>query len=90
MGFGEISLTKLMLILAIVAVLFGTKKLRNIAEDLGGAIKGFKDAMNKGETEGHGPEDGRPAEQIDQHESGGDSMPPRAETKATQNQRNAS
>lgn len=88
MGFGEISLTKLMLILAIVALLFGTKKLRNIAEDLGGAIRGFKDAMNKGEAEGYGP-DKRPVEQIDQRESGGDSMP-RAETKATQNQRNAS
>ncbi len=36
---------ELIIILAIVALLFGTKKLRNIGGDLGGAVKGFKDAM---------------------------------------------
>ena len=35
----------LLLILLIVLVVFGTKKLRNIGSDLGGAVKGFKDAM---------------------------------------------
>lgn len=44
MGF---SLTQLLIVLAIVALLFGTKKLRNIGGDLGGAIKGFKKAMNE-------------------------------------------
>jgi len=40
------------LILAIVLVLFGAKRLRNVGSDLGGAIKGFKSAMKEGEEEG--------------------------------------
>jgi sec-independent protein translocase protein TatA len=47
MGF---STTHLIIFLVIVVVLFGTKKLRNIGSDLGGAVKGFKDGM-KTETE---------------------------------------
>jgi sec-independent protein translocase protein TatA len=43
-----ISIWQLVIILAIVALLFGTKKLRNIGGDLGGAIKGFKKAMGDG------------------------------------------
>jgi len=35
---------QLVIILVIIVVLFGTKKLRNVGKDLGGAIKGFKDA----------------------------------------------
>ena len=41
--------TQLILILVIVVLLFGTKKLRNIGGDLGNAIKGFKKAMNDGD-----------------------------------------
>ena len=41
-----ISPTQLIIILIIVALLFGTKKLRNIGSDLGGAVKGFKKAMS--------------------------------------------
>lgn len=44
MGFG---VTELIIILVIVLVLFGAKKLRNIGGDLGGAIKNFKSAMNE-------------------------------------------
>ncbi len=47
MGAGGISIGSLLLILAIVLLLFGTKKLRNLGGDLGGAIKGFKKAMNE-------------------------------------------
>src|ERR1700739_1866692 len=39
----------LLLILFIVLAVFGTSKLRNIGRDLGGAVKGFKDAMREGE-----------------------------------------
>ena len=46
MGFGPL---ELFIILAIVLVLFGAKKLRNIGGDLGGAIKNFKSAMNEEE-----------------------------------------
>ena len=38
-------------ILIVVVLVFGTKKLRNIGEDLGGAVKGFKDGMREGTTE---------------------------------------
>ena len=46
---GGISIWQLLIILAIVIVIFGTKKLRNLGGDLGGAIKNFKSAMNEGE-----------------------------------------
>jgi len=46
MGFGGISIWQLLIILGIVVLLFGTKKLRNIGGDLGNAVKGFKKAMN--------------------------------------------
>lgn len=43
-----ISITQLLIILAIVIVLFGTKRLRNLGGDIGGAIKGFRSAMKDG------------------------------------------
>mgnify|MGYP006286894339 CR=1 FL=1 len=54
MGFGGISIWQLLIVLVIVVLLFGTKKLRNIGGDLGGALKSFRSAMkddNKGEEE---------------------------------------
>jgi sec-independent protein translocase protein TatA len=46
MGFGGISIWQLLIVLAIVLLLFGTKRLRNIGSDLGGAFKGFKKALD--------------------------------------------
>ena len=46
-----ISVTQLLIILAIVIVLFGTKRLRNLGGDLGGAIKGFRSAVKDGNEE---------------------------------------
>lgn len=43
---GEISITKLLVVAALVVLLFGTKKLRTLGGDLGATIKGFKKAMN--------------------------------------------
>ncbi|SFC83498.1 Sec-independent protein translocase subunit TatA [Pseudoalteromonas denitrificans] len=45
MGFGGIGIWQLLIVLAIIVLLFGTKKLKNIGGDLGGAIKGFKKAV---------------------------------------------
>jgi len=42
---GTFSIWHWLVVLAIVVVIFGTKKLRNMGSDLGGAIKNFKDAM---------------------------------------------
>lgn len=47
---GEISITKLLVVAALVVLLFGTKKLRTLGGDLGAAIKGFKKAMNDDDT----------------------------------------
>ena len=51
MGFGGISIWQLLIVLAIVLLLFGTKRLKNIGGDLGSAIKGFKKSMSEGEKD---------------------------------------
>ena len=45
------SVTQLLIILVIVIVLFGTKRLRNIGSDLGSAVKGFRKGMDEGADE---------------------------------------
>jgi sec-independent protein translocase protein TatA len=49
MGFGGISVWQLLIVLVIVILLFGTKKLRSMGGDLGSAIKNFKQSMQEGE-----------------------------------------
>ncbi|MCZ6470288.1 MAG: Sec-independent protein translocase subunit TatA [Gammaproteobacteria bacterium] len=51
MGFGGISIWSLLLVLVIVVLLFGTKKLRNVGGDLGGAIRSFKKSVKDEEAE---------------------------------------
>ena len=51
MGFGGIGPGSLILILVIVILLFGTKKLRNVGGDLGGALKNFRKAVKDGGDE---------------------------------------
>ncbi|MDG5901377.1 Sec-independent protein translocase subunit TatA [Shewanella xiamenensis] len=46
---GGISIWQLLIIALIVVLLFGTKKLRSLGGDLGGAVKGFKNAMSSEE-----------------------------------------
>ena len=45
MGLGGISIWQLLIVLAIVVLIFGTKRLKGMGTDLGGALKGFKDAV---------------------------------------------
>jgi sec-independent protein translocase protein TatA len=45
MGLGGISVWQLLIVLAIVIMLFGTKRLRNLGGDLGSAVKGFRKSM---------------------------------------------
>lgn len=47
MGFGGISIWQLLIVLAIVVLIFGTKRLKGLGGDVGGAIKSFKSAMNE-------------------------------------------
>lgn len=58
MGFGGISLWQLLIVLVIVVLIFGTKKLRNMGGDLGGAVKNFKTAVKEE------PKDDKPADAI--------------------------
>lgn len=44
---GSFSIWHWLIVLVIVIVIFGTKKLRNMGEDLGGAVKGFKEGMKE-------------------------------------------
>ncbi len=50
MGFG---IKELVIILVIVILLFGTKRLKNIGSDLGGALKGFKKSMSEEDDDEH-------------------------------------
>jgi sec-independent protein translocase protein TatA len=65
MGVGGIGIWQLLIILVIVLVLFGAKRLRNVGGDLGAAIKGFKTAMKEGES---GEEKTKEPEQIESRE----------------------
>ncbi len=58
MGFG---VTELIIILVIVLVLFGAKRLKNVGSDLGSAVKGFKTAIKDEET--------KPKDNIEKSES---------------------
>jgi len=48
---GGISLWPLLIVLGIIILIFGTKKLRNVGSDLGGAVKGFKEAVSNPDQE---------------------------------------
>jgi sec-independent protein translocase protein TatA len=66
MGLGGISIWQLLIILAIVVMLFGTKRLRTLGSDLGSAVKGFRSSMQD-EGDKKAPEDEPVAE--DQRDS---------------------
>lgn len=51
MGMGGISIWQLLIILVIVLLLFGTKRLKSIGSDLGNAVKGFRSAMTDADSE---------------------------------------
>ena len=59
---GGLSIWHWMIVLLVVVLIFGTKKLRNIGQDLGGAVKGFKEGM-KG-AEGETPDPAEPPSQV--------------------------
>ena len=80
MGFGGISIWSLLLILLIVVLLFGTKKLRNIGGDLGTALKNFKGAMREGEDK-----KAAEPEQIEQAASSGSDVAAKEKDKASPN-----
>ncbi|MES2771888.1 MAG: Sec-independent protein translocase subunit TatA [Pseudomonadota bacterium] len=58
---GSFSIWHWLIVLVIVMLIFGTKKLRNVGQDLGGAVKGFKEGMKDGSTDAKGA-DSAPSE----------------------------
>jgi sec-independent protein translocase protein TatA len=52
---GSFSVWHWLIVLVIVVLIFGTKKLKNMGSDLGGAVKGFKDGMRDGSTSADQP-----------------------------------
>ncbi|WP_136255576.1 Sec-independent protein translocase subunit TatA [Onishia niordana] len=78
---GGISIWQLLIVLGIIILVFGTKKLRNVGGDLGGAVKGFKKAMNDGEkTEDEKQEDDATQQRV-AHDETGKTYDVEAETK---------
>jgi sec-independent protein translocase protein TatA len=60
---GGLSIWHWLIVLLVVVLIFGTKKLRNIGQDLGGAVKGFKEGMKAPEAEEPAPPS-EPAQKI--------------------------
>jgi len=61
---GSFSIWHWLIVLLVVVMIFGTKKLRNIGSDLGGAVKGFKDGMKDGTANADAPTAGGPSAQV--------------------------
>jgi sec-independent protein translocase protein TatA len=59
---GSFSIWHWLIVLVIVMLVFGTKKLRNVGQDLGGAVKGFKDGMK--EANADQPAENKPVEKV--------------------------
>ena len=72
---GSFSIWHWLVVLVIVALIFGTKKLRNIGGDLGGAVKGFKDGMKEANSD-------KPVEPVTQQRVAGDTIDVQAKEKS--------
>ncbi len=57
---GSLSIWHWLIVLVVVVLVFGTKKLKNVGSDLGGAVKGFKDGMKDGSTSEEAPASAKP------------------------------
>jgi sec-independent protein translocase protein TatA len=61
---GSLSIWHWLIVLVVVVLIFGTKKLRNIGQDLGGAVKGFKEGIKGANDEADAAKPGEPPSQI--------------------------
>ena len=71
---GGMSWIHWVIVLLVVVLIFGTKKLRNIGQDLGGAVKGFKDGMKEGSSEDKPAEPAASLQQPPQQPTGGQTI----------------
>ncbi len=61
---GSMSIWHWLIVLVVVVLIFGTKKLRNIGQDLGGAVKGFKEGMGSANAEADAAKGDAQAQQL--------------------------
>jgi sec-independent protein translocase protein TatA len=61
---GTFSIWHWLIVLVIVMLVFGTKKLRNVGQDLGGAVKGFKDGMKEASADKPAASADTPPQQV--------------------------
>lgn len=78
MGIGGISIWQLLIIALIIVLLFGTKKLRTLGSDLGGALKGFKSAI-KDDDKDDGDEEKSPEQLAADKDANGANVSARTE-----------
>lgn len=78
---GSFSIWHWLIVLLVVVLIFGTKKLKNIGSDLGGAVKGFKDGMKSG-GEGPAEADASPPQQVGATKSASNTVDVEARTKS--------
>lgn len=87
MGFGGISIWQLLIILVIIVLLFGTKRLRGIGSDLGSAIKGFRNSVKDPEDTSEPAAPAVQAQQPQLKAEAKDTAPANAEQPKTPEQR---
>ncbi len=81
MGIGGISMWQLLILLLIVVLVFGTKRLRNMGTDLGAAVKGFRKGMDDGKAE---DEEKLEPDQITAEQSTSETEEPAKKAESTQ------
>jgi sec-independent protein translocase protein TatA len=69
---GSFSIWHWLIVLLIVVLVFGTKKLKNMGTDLGGAVKGFKDGMKEGGSAATPASPAEPPQQVGTSHKAGD------------------
>ena len=83
MGVGGISIWQLLIVLAIVIMIFGTKKLKSLGSDLGSAVKGFRQTVTDKSEENAADDAAQPTadSNVQQNESGEEHTNQQTETK---------
>ena len=77
---GSLSIWHWLIVLLVVVMIFGTKKLKNIGTDLGAAVKGFKEGVKTGgETESGTP--AAPPQQVSTHKTDANTVDVEAKTR---------
>ena len=80
---GSFSIWHWLIVLLVVILIFGTKKLKNLGSDLGGAVKGFKDGVKGAQDGGEAQAPGTaPAQQVTAHKSDAQTVDVDAKTKS--------